>query len=993
MRTWLWPIAVIAAVITAASWRPDTGLPAAVAAKRIEARVNAFDFPWRGSPTARHEYLDALKRRFEEAQTPENIRRFALAELSNGKIRAARDLLIEAGHLQPTNASILSDLAAAEIAAGQIAEAAETAGRALRLDPGNEVAAFNWALALEKLSIRPAAIQAWERVLSLDEENTWADEARHHLAILRAPHPTYKEEKRLLQPDANAATFAKVVAEFPQRSRGFAQNYVLPRWVEKGDPGDLALMRGIANARARLGDPYLFDIVEHTVANRDAVAPGLREFCNARVYEEKADWNRAAELFGSASELLTRAGSPLAIGAAVYAAQGEFTSGRNDAAFARLTSVAERLAAGGNRYPTLAAESRWVRAMIAGRTGHLQESLDNYRTALAEAKRGGEIEAVAAITTMIAWTLESIDDRTEAEEARLESLRLNDAIHAASDRMYWSYLDTAYVALRADRPHLALALVDALTAIARETGLPLYLAESESWRALGLLEIGDVERASLHIAAARAHAMRIEDAGLRDFTLANIDYTDGRIEARRHPDRAILRFSSAVAVLQQYDWHAHLPPVFLARGQAELQRGNAAAAERDFRAGIAEMETQRAMIEDPIKRVAFFERSGDLFDRLIELLLREERAADALTVLERKRGRLLLDRIADGGGIAAAPLAGSEIAASVRGQTAIFEIALLEKNIEFWLVREGRIVHARGGASPDEIEAVVRKHLAAIAGGDTAAVQRSGRWLYERILAPLLGPVKDNRDLVIVGDGVLQSFPFATLVTADGAYLIDHCIVASAPSASVFLRSVPGGNADTLVAVAEPAPTGFDPLPSVESEVREIRGLYPRGQLLVGDDVTPADFLTSAAHAGVVHFGGHATAELDEPATSSLIFESAPAAVRLTAREISGSKLIAHPLVVLAACSTARGKLRRTEGIDSLASAFLQAGARGVTATLWDIDDDASRQLFESFHRNLRRGARPSEALRDAQRAMLHSNDTRSRSPAVWGSVTLVGTL
>ena len=49
---------------------------------------------------------------------------------------------------------------------------------------------------------------------------------------------------------------------------------------------------------------------------------------------------------------------------------------------------------------------------------------------------------------------------------------------------------------------------------------------------------------------------------------------------------------------------------------------------------------------------------------------------------------------------------------------------------------------------------------------------------------------------------------------------------------------------------------------------------------------------------------------------------------------------------MLSACETAVGKLQRGEGSLSLAHAFLQAGARGVIASLWSVNDEKTVVLF-----------------------------------------------
>ena len=246
-----------------------------------------------------------------------------------------------------------------------------------------------------------------------------------------------------------------------------------------------------------------------------------------------------------------------------------------------------------------------------------------------------------------------------------------------------------------------------------------------------------------------------------------------------------------------------------------------------------------------------------------------------------------------------------------------------------------------------------------------------------------------------MADTELQSLPFATLVSPDGGFLIDHYSLATAPSASVFLRSSPSAAANTAVlGVAEAAPEGFDSLSNAAADAANLTSRYQNSRLLIGPESSPATFLSDAGKAGLVYFAGHAKADVIRPSESALIFQAADgAAVPLTAAAIGQAHLQTHPLVVLAACSTGRGRTRRNEGIESLASAFLQAGAHGVVATLWDVQDAPASVLFRSFHTRLRQGARAADALRDAQRACMHSTDSDLRAPSVWASAVVIGTL
>ena len=92
-------------------------------------------------------------------------------------------------------------------------------------------------------------------------------------------------------------------------------------------------------------------------------------------------------------------------------------------------------------------------------------------------------------------------------------------------------------------------------------------------------------------------------------------------------------------------------------------------------------------------------------------------------------------------------------------------------------------------------------------------------------------------------------------------------------------------------------------------------------------------------------------------------------------------------LVVLAGCDTASGALGAER--DSVADAFLRAGASNVIATLWPINDASAATFFPVLHRYLVEGLSPAAALRATQLAWLHSPNA-DRSPVVWAAVQLL---
>lgn len=108
----------------------------------------------------------------------------------------------------------------------------------------------------------------------------------------------------------------------------------------------------------------------------------------------------------------------------------------------------------------------------------------------------------------------------------------------------------------------------------------------------------------------------------------------------------------------------------------------------------------------------------------------------------------------------------------------------------------------------------------------------------------------------------------------------------------------------------------------------------------------------------------------------------------LTAEAIAGLRLAEMDLAVLSACETGLGTELVGEGVFGLQRAFHLAGCRTVVASLWKVDDAATRELMEAFYRNLLAGgadATPAKALRAAQLEMLRKSRERGlvRAPVV----------
>jgi CHAT domain-containing protein len=276
------------------------------------------------------------------------------------------------------------------------------------------------------------------------------------------------------------------------------------------------------------------------------------------------------------------------------------------------------------------------------------------------------------------------------------------------------------------------------------------------------------------------------------------------------------------------------------------------------------------------------------------------------------------------------------------------------------------------------------------------------RRLSEMVIGPL-GKM-DQRRLLVVADGALAYVPFGALEDpgGSGSRLIDRFEIARLPSASLA-RTL-----DALVAperappraaiVADPSygDSPFRPLPESRNEAFRISELAPPGSVeIVTGAAASREWVerTDFRSLRFLHFAAHSVVDDAQPELSGLVLslvdeKGAPRDGFLRLHDIYNLNLPVD-LVVLSACETGLGKEVKGEGLIGLVRGFLYAGAQGVIASSWAVDDAATAELMTQLYRGLFAEKSPAAALREAQRAV--SRMPRFRHPYYWAAFEVQG--
>lgn len=329
-------------------------------------------------------------------------------------------------------------------------------------------------------------------------------------------------------------------------------------------------------------------------------------------------------------------------------------------------------------------------------------------------------------------------------------------------------------------------------------------------------------------------------------------------------------------------------------------------------------------------------------------------------------------------------------------------------------------IHVFSTKNTEQIQTNIATLRQAIKDKNDPSYVQTAHFLYQNLLEKGLEKIGENVErIIVVPDGGLAYIPFDILlenkIEVEGKvnyrksvmpYLLNSYAISYAYSATVLQQNLSkekssktahdfagfapdfGYLSDTNIVMRSCHDNRLSVLQNTKKEVTAIRQLIG-GKTFAETAATKDNFEHSGTKSRIIHLSTHACADEDDQ-LSRIYFNDDE---YMTALELYSLPLEAD-MVVLSACETGIGTLRRGEGVMSLARAFAYTGVPATTMSLWKVEDRATSEIMINYYKHLKSGKTKDQALRFAKLDFLepdnHAED-KYLHPYYWAAFVHIG--
>nr|WP_290225827.1 CHAT domain-containing protein [Trichocoleus desertorum] len=261
-----------------------------------------------------------------------------------------------------------------------------------------------------------------------------------------------------------------------------------------------------------------------------------------------------------------------------------------------------------------------------------------------------------------------------------------------------------------------------------------------------------------------------------------------------------------------------------------------------------------------------------------------------------------------------------------------------------------------------------RDDLTDPANRDTTSYLPAAQQLYQWLVAPMEAELKARKveNIAFIMDTGLRSLPIAALHSGQ-QFLVEKYSLGIMPSLSLTETLYQGLKQSEVLAMGASEFRDQQPLPAVPVELSAIQAGWA-GQTFLNEAFTLRNLEAQRQQQPfeIIHLATHAEFKSGSPDNSYIQLWDKK--LRLTDLPDLGWNDPPVQLLVLSSCRTALGDREAELGFAGVA---YQAGVKSVLASLWAVDDEGTLALMSGFYQQLKTAPIKTEALRQAQLAMI----------------------
>jgi CHAT domain-containing protein/cytochrome c-type biogenesis protein CcmH/NrfG len=918
--------------------------------------------------------------------------------------------LEQAQQFDPDDESIAIDLATAYSLRAQSlsnpgddARAVDILGRVLAKHPNNEVARFNYAIALERLSLYQQAMEQWSTFLQTYPSSDWANEARARRSDLKQKIDQHQKrsEDRVNSADEIAAALRgprdEVFEQLNKDPEGYL-NVAVREWLPKAFENSSAIPSNSGSEWTALSTLAEILAVRHDdiwlreVLRSDRHSSGIRDafvlLADVARLTKVSDSDQAAREAVRAATLFKESGVPAGeVYATFQLAYVNQLSHHN----LECSIIARSLLASPHvgSYPWLRIQTEVESAICASTSDEnalemLKQAFDLATTHHYEVVRSRANQVLSAIywamgDTQNAW-------RTSAEGLRqywtsslpplLGYNLLTNLDYLAEDQEEW-FLQT-------------LILKEALP-LSADNPDPAIRAFEQVRLGQALLMTDDVTGAEAGFRRARVLFESLPNGSRKDNLIVESEIGLAKIDLQRgFAARAATRLSAIrdrIVSIPDDDLNLDFLQTY---GLILLRNDHQKEAQENLEASLKLAEKGLQLVHNERDRLRWSRRNEPAYRAMVALTLKTD-PKKALKVWEWYKGASLRERPEESAFLGFDDSFHAIVSFNhevLSDESALVTFLALDDGIAVWVSDANGVQERWVSANTKDLESISRRFAEHCSEptSNIETLRHESRELYRFIILPIESLIRGHRTLIFEPDRDLKLIPFIALLDQSDSYLGDHYSIAVSPGLEYLARSTGwrglSRNSRVLV-VGNPLVAGLNSLSDAESEARAVAADFNHPVVLLGADANYEHIIRELPRSELFHFAGHAVAN---SATAALLLSHSEV---LDVSKLDRMKFQNNQLIVLAACSSAEGSTGVFDDEDSVARRLIGIGAPEVVASRWTVDSAATTILMNGFYQKLVAGETVAEALNNAAR------QTRSRTgfehPFYWAGFSVFG--